>query len=46
MSIDGQAIESSNRYARDGHGGRDSSWWEEILGMLKFISFQLYLYMF
>ena len=40
MSIDGWAVESSDGYAGDGHGGRGSSWWGEILGVSKFISFQ------
>ena len=40
MSIDRQAVESSDRYSRDGHDGRGSSWWGEILEALKFISFQ------
>ena len=40
MSIDGGVVESSNRYSRDGHDVRDSSWWGKILGVAKFISFQ------
>ena len=40
MSIDRQAVESSNRYGGDGHGGSGLSSWGEILGVLKFISFQ------
>ena len=40
MSIDRGVVESSNGYSRDGHDGNGSSWWGEILGMLKFVSFQ------
>ena len=40
MSIDKGAVESSDGYGRDGHDGRGSGWWEKVLGMIKFISFQ------
>ena len=40
MSIDWGTAKGSNRYSGNGHGGNDSSWWGEILGTLKFISFQ------
>ena len=40
MSIDRGAVESSDRYGRDGHGGKNSGWWGKILGIVKFISFQ------
>ena len=39
MSVDGGAVESSDRYGRDEHDGRDSGWWGKILGVAKFISF-------
>ena len=40
MSIDRGAVEGSDRYGRDGHGGDDLSWWEKVLESLKLISFQ------
>ena len=40
MSIDRGVVEGSNRYSGDRHGDNDLSWWGEILGSLKFISFQ------
>ena len=40
VGIDRGAVEGSDGYSGDGHGGNGSSWWGEILGMLKFISFQ------
>ena len=39
MSVDGGAVESSDRYDGDGHDCRDSGWWEKVLGVAKFISF-------
>ena len=40
MSIDRGAVEGSDRYGRDGHGGDGLSCWREVLGLLKLISFQ------
>ena len=40
MSIDRGAVESSDRYSGDGHDDRGSGWWEKVLGVAKFISFQ------
>ena len=40
MSIDGGAVESSDRYGGDRHDCRGSGWWGKVLGVAKFISFQ------
>ena len=45
MSIDRGAVEGSDRYSRDEHDGNGLSWWGEVLGSLKLISFQQYLHM-
>ena len=45
VSINRWAVESSNRYSGNGHDGRGSGWWEKILGVAKFISFQQCLHM-
>ena len=43
--MDRGAVEDSNGYSRDGHGGSGLSWWGEVLGLLKLISFQQCLHM-
>ena len=40
VSIDGGAVENSNRYSGDGHDGRGSGWRGKVLGVAKFISLQ------
>ena len=40
VSVDRGAVEGSDRYSRNRHGGDGLSWWREVLRSLKLISFQ------